>query len=158
LSFVQRKNYKACFVVLVVTFIEQLKKEHVIFRSLLEKIDKIRGAESFDVSEARSEFMKLYSLWDIHEKKEEANFSKVSVVDISRFFEKVLEDHRALRPYKENIHEALLSDNHEEIKETLYRNFDWLRDALLEHFTYEESYLFTKLEPFSEEELGFVLS
>ncbi|MFH1500997.1 MAG: hemerythrin domain-containing protein [archaeon] len=136
-------------------FIESLKAEHEDIERELMELEVIAQSQIVNYSNLLHVFKKIVALWDHHEKKEELIFPKLKRSNILIPVEKMLFDHRELKPYKDTIKRAIESGSEFEVKRALRVSGKVISEKLREHIQDEENALFSAvLDQYTKEELN----
>jgi len=131
----------------IINPIEQLKKEHKVFENLISEFKILSdNPDNLNLQKISNNFVKIYTLWNQHEKKEEELFPLLEKKDFKIHVEKVFFDHKELRPHKDAINNAIKSKDINIIKDSLYKHSVWIIDKLREHLDYENEILFILAE------------
>lgn len=134
--------------------IEKLMEEHEdILRELLE-LETIISSKEINYPNLIHTLKKLHTLWNLHEQKEEKIFQIFEKNQLTIPVEKMLFEHKELRPHKEAIDKALQSHSDIEVKNALHTHATIIIPKLREHISNEDEILYT-IAPneFTEEEL-----
>jgi len=137
--------------------VEQLKKEHEIFNGLIDQFDSLTTGshDGWDVEKIKGVFNRLDTLWGVHEKKEEKLFPQMhDDLKIEQETERMIREHRELRPHKEALERAIISGDLGKVRDAIDEHRDSIVRQLEDHFKFEEEHLFNlALRKYSGEEL-----
>lgn len=124
------------------SFIENLKQEHVeIERELLE-LETIKNSEKINYSNLIHVFKNLIKVWDVHEAKEEDIFPFLENQEIKIPVETMMFEHRALKPHKNAVKKAISSGSEVEVKKALNIDVPIIISKLRKHIDDEDEILY----------------
>jgi hemerythrin-like domain-containing protein len=134
--------------------IDELKKEHEDIERELVELETIMQEQEVNYSNLIHTFRKLHNLWNLHEEKEERIFPILEKEKIKVPVEKMLFEHKLLRPHKEKMWQAINSGKENMMKKSLSENAVIIIKLLRKHIKDEDEILYTiTLQEFTPEEL-----
>jgi len=137
--------------------IEELKKEHLDIERELIELEEIIKSDIINYSNLVHTMKKIYLVWDMHEKKEEILFLFLEEWSngLTIPVERMMFEHKELKPHKEAINNAINSGNDEEVKKALEENGRFIIIKLQEHIDFEDEILYrVELPELSDEDLN----
>ncbi len=121
--------------------IKTIRLEHLEIKRLLNDLRRFIDS-NFDYNKFTETFKEFVRFWNVHEKKEEALFSKF---ENTEFVRRMNFEHKAIKGYRKVIAMALETHYEPYIKVTLEIDGKMMINRLNEHILREEEFL-SKLE------------
>ena len=126
--------------------LKEITDEHSYLLNLLKNLEKcMRLEENIERGKVKKIMDELGYLWDKHEEKEEAVFSKLMRADNPFMYKKVLMEHRELRGHWKCLKQALREGNRRDIWITLDTDGRMIIEKFRKHISNEET-LFENVE------------
>lgn len=122
--------------------IKKIKEDHKAMEIEFSEIEMIIEDEVINYSNLVHTLKKIFDTWDGHEEMEEMAFDVLRKEGIDIPIQKILTDHKTLKPHKEKIKRAINSGNDALIKEILNTDGRDILQKFRDHVQIEDEILY----------------